>query len=62
MHQVVRILVKSLVPAVIVLGLGVGGADLFSPTRPAPLLATAAELGLVTFPDAPAGLTNGDLR
>jgi starch phosphorylase len=27
-----------------------------------PLLATPAELGLVTFPDAPAGLTNGDLR
>ena len=27
-----------------------------------PLLATPAELGLITFPDAPAGLTNGDLR
>jgi starch phosphorylase len=27
-----------------------------------PLLATQAELGLITFPDAPAGLTNGDLR
>ncbi len=26
------------------------------------LLATAAELGLVTVPDAPAGMTNGDLR
>jgi starch phosphorylase len=27
-----------------------------------PLLATSAELGLVTFPQAPAGMTNGDLR
>jgi glycogen phosphorylase len=27
-----------------------------------PLLATPAELGLVAFPDAPAGMTNGDLR
>jgi starch phosphorylase len=27
-----------------------------------PLLATSAELGLVTLPDAPAGMTNGDLR
>jgi starch phosphorylase len=27
-----------------------------------PLLASSAELGLVTFPDAPAGMTNGDLR
>ena len=27
-----------------------------------PLLASRAELGLVTAPDAPAGLTNGDLR
>jgi starch phosphorylase len=26
------------------------------------LLATSAELGLVTYPDAPAGMTNGDLR
>ena len=26
------------------------------------LLATSAELGLVTFPQAPAGMTNGDLR
>ena len=27
-----------------------------------PLLASTAELGLVTYPDAPEGLTNGDLR
>jgi starch phosphorylase len=27
-----------------------------------PLLASRAELGVVTWPDAPAGLTNGDLR
>jgi glycogen phosphorylase len=27
-----------------------------------PLLSTSAELGLVTYPDAPAGMTNGDLR
>jgi starch phosphorylase len=27
-----------------------------------PLLASSAELGLVTFPEAPAGMTNGDLR
>jgi starch phosphorylase len=27
-----------------------------------PLLASRAELGLVTLPDAPAGMTNGDLR
>jgi glycogen phosphorylase len=27
-----------------------------------PLLATRAELGLVTYPQAPAGMTNGDLR
>jgi glycogen phosphorylase len=27
-----------------------------------PLLAARAELGLVTYPDAPAGMTNGDLR
>jgi hypothetical protein len=27
-----------------------------------PLLAGRAELGLVTAPDAPAGMTNGDLR
>jgi starch phosphorylase len=27
-----------------------------------PLLASRAELGLVTAPEAPAGLTNGDLR
>jgi starch phosphorylase len=27
-----------------------------------PLLATQAEMGLVTYPDAPAGMTNGDLR
>jgi starch phosphorylase len=27
-----------------------------------PLLANRAELGLVTYPDAPAGMTNGDLR
>jgi glycogen phosphorylase len=27
-----------------------------------PLLASRAELGLVTYPQAPAGLTNGDLR
>jgi starch phosphorylase len=27
-----------------------------------PLLATTAEMGLVTYPDAPAGMTNGDLR
>jgi starch phosphorylase len=27
-----------------------------------PLLATPAELGLVAVPDAPAGMTNGDLR
>jgi starch phosphorylase len=26
------------------------------------LLASRAELGLVTYPQAPAGLTNGDLR
>ena len=26
------------------------------------LLASRAELGLVTYPDAPAGMTNGDLR
>ena len=27
-----------------------------------PLLASAAELGLITLPEAPAGLTTGDLR
>jgi starch phosphorylase len=27
-----------------------------------PLLASRAELGLVTYPQAPAGMTNGDLR
>jgi glycogen phosphorylase len=27
-----------------------------------PLLASRAELGLITMPDAPAGMTNGDLR
>jgi starch phosphorylase len=27
-----------------------------------PLLASRAELGLVAYPDAPAGMTNGDLR
>jgi starch phosphorylase len=27
-----------------------------------PLLAGSAEMGLVTFPEAPAGMTNGDLR
>jgi starch phosphorylase len=27
-----------------------------------PLLSNRAELGLVTYPDAPAGMTNGDLR
>jgi len=27
-----------------------------------PLLDSRAELGLVTYPQAPAGLTNGDLR
>jgi len=27
-----------------------------------PLLASRAELGLVTAPEAPAGMTNGDLR
>jgi starch phosphorylase len=27
-----------------------------------PLLDTRAELGLVTYPQAPAGMTNGDLR
>jgi glycogen phosphorylase len=27
-----------------------------------PLLASTAELGLVTYPDAPEGMTNGDLR
>jgi starch phosphorylase len=27
-----------------------------------PLLASAAEMGLVTLPEAPAGLTTGDLR
>jgi starch phosphorylase len=27
-----------------------------------PLLASRAELGLVTYPEAPAGMTNGDLR
>jgi glycogen phosphorylase len=27
-----------------------------------PLLATPAELGLIVVPDAPAGMTNGDLR
>jgi len=27
-----------------------------------PLLASSAEMGLVTFPEAPAGMTNGDLR
>ena len=27
-----------------------------------PLLATPAELGLLAVPDAPAGMTNGDLR
>jgi glycogen phosphorylase len=27
-----------------------------------PLLASTAEMGLVTYPDAPAGMTNGDLR
>ncbi len=26
------------------------------------LLASEAEMGLVTYPDAPAGMTNGDLR
>jgi starch phosphorylase len=26
------------------------------------LLASIAEMGLVTFPEAPAGMTNGDLR
>jgi starch phosphorylase len=27
-----------------------------------PLLDSRAELGLITFPQAPAGMTNGDLR
>ena len=27
-----------------------------------PLLDSRAELGLVTYPQAPAGMTNGDLR
>ncbi len=27
-----------------------------------PLLSSRAELGLVTYPDAPSGMTNGDLR
>jgi starch phosphorylase len=27
-----------------------------------PLLATSAEMGLVALPEAPAGMTNGDLR
>jgi starch phosphorylase len=27
-----------------------------------PLLASSAEMGLVTLPEAPAGMTNGDLR
>jgi len=27
-----------------------------------PLLAVPAELGLITLPTAPAGMTNGDLR
>jgi len=27
-----------------------------------PLLVSRAELGLVTYPDAPVGMTNGDLR
>ena len=27
-----------------------------------PLLASRAEMGLVTYPQAPAGMTNGDLR
>jgi starch phosphorylase len=27
-----------------------------------PLLASRAELGLVTVPEAPVGMTNGDLR
>jgi hypothetical protein len=27
-----------------------------------PLLASRAELGLATYPQAPAGMTNGDLR
>jgi starch phosphorylase len=27
-----------------------------------PLLASTAELGLVAYPDAPEGMTNGDLR
>jgi glycogen phosphorylase len=27
-----------------------------------PLLASPAEMGLITLPDAPAGMTNGDLR
>jgi glycogen phosphorylase len=27
-----------------------------------PLLAASAEMGLVTYPEAPAGMTNGDLR
>jgi starch phosphorylase len=27
-----------------------------------PLLASRAEMGLLTVPDAPAGMTNGDLR
>ena len=27
-----------------------------------PLLASRAELGLMIYPDAPAGMTNGDLR
>jgi starch phosphorylase len=27
-----------------------------------PLLATQAEMGLVAYPAAPAGMTNGDLR
>ena len=31
-------------------------------TLPHPLLDSRAELGLVTYPQAPAGMTNGDLR
>jgi hypothetical protein len=27
-----------------------------------PLQASAADLGLVTYPDAPAGMSSGDLR
>ena len=29
---------------------------------PHPLLASRADLGLVTYPDAPAGMSTGDLR